>query len=77
MNGYDVVVVGGRVAGASTALLLARAGVQVVLIDRDVTVGADGIRSTVACQVAAANPDRREHERLSVPLLRSAADCGL
>ena len=35
MNGYDVVVVGGRVAGASTALLLARAGVQVVLIDRD------------------------------------------
>ena len=54
MNGYDVVVVGGRVAGASTALLLARAGVQVVLIDRDVTVGADGIRSTVARQVAAA-----------------------
>ena len=70
MNGYDVVVVGGRVAGASTALLLTRAGAQVVLIDRDitpriilppspsppffpVTVGADGIRSTVARQVAA------------------------
>jgi 2-polyprenyl-6-methoxyphenol hydroxylase-like FAD-dependent oxidoreductase len=35
MNRYDVVVVGGRVAGASTALLLARAGVRVVLIDRD------------------------------------------
>ena len=32
MNGYDVVVVGGRVAGASTALLLTRAGVQVVLM---------------------------------------------
>src|SRR5436190_18636173 len=31
---YDVVVVGGRVAGASTALLLAQAGVRVVLVDR-------------------------------------------
>ena len=35
MNEDDVVVVGGRVAGASTALLLARAGVRVVLVDRD------------------------------------------
>jgi len=34
MNRYDVVVVGGRVAGAATALLLARAGVRVALIDR-------------------------------------------
>jgi 2-polyprenyl-6-methoxyphenol hydroxylase-like FAD-dependent oxidoreductase len=34
MNTYDVVIVGGRVAGASTALLLARAGVKVMLIDR-------------------------------------------
>ncbi len=34
MNGYDVVVVGGRVAGASTALLLARAGARVVLVER-------------------------------------------
>ena len=31
---YDVVVVGGRVAGASTALLLAQAGVNVALVDR-------------------------------------------
>jgi flavin-dependent dehydrogenase len=34
MNGYDVVVVGGRVAGASTALLLGRAGARVALVDR-------------------------------------------
>ncbi|MGZ5415709.1 MAG: NAD(P)/FAD-dependent oxidoreductase [Nocardioides sp.] len=34
MNEYDVVVVGARVAGASTALLLARAGVRVALLDR-------------------------------------------
>jgi flavin-dependent dehydrogenase len=31
---YDVVVVGARVAGASTALLLARAGHRVLLVDR-------------------------------------------
>ena len=34
MTGYDVVVVGGRVAGASTALLLARAGVRVAVVER-------------------------------------------
>ncbi|HEX6514414.1 MAG TPA: FAD-dependent monooxygenase [Nocardioidaceae bacterium] len=31
---YDVVVVGGRLAGASTAMLLARAGARVALVDR-------------------------------------------
>jgi flavin-dependent dehydrogenase len=34
MNSFDVVVVGGRVAGASTAMLLAKAGLQVALVDR-------------------------------------------
>ena len=34
MNDYDVVVVGARVAGASTAMLLARAGLRVALVDR-------------------------------------------
>jgi 2-polyprenyl-6-methoxyphenol hydroxylase-like FAD-dependent oxidoreductase len=33
-NHYDVVVVGARVAGASTAMLLARAGLKVALLDR-------------------------------------------
>ena len=34
MSGYDVVVVGGRVAGAATALLLARAGARVAVVER-------------------------------------------
>ena len=37
MNDYDVVVVGGRVAGASTALLLARAGLRVLVVERSGT----------------------------------------
>ena len=46
MSGYDVIVVGGRVAGASTAMLLARAGARVVLVDRD-RYGSDAL-STLA-----------------------------
>ena len=34
MTGYDVIVVGARVAGAATAMLLARRGMRVLLIDR-------------------------------------------
>ena len=40
MSDYDVVVVGGRVAGAATALLLARSGARVVLVDSG-TYGSD------------------------------------
>ena len=29
-SGWDVIIIGGRVAGASTALLLARAGLRVL-----------------------------------------------
>lgn len=35
MNEYDVLIVGGRAAGASLALLLARQGRRVLLVDRD------------------------------------------
>lgn len=43
MSRYDAVVVGGRVAGASTALLLARAGARVAVVERG-----DGRRDTVS-----------------------------
>ena len=35
MRTYDVIVVGARVAGASTAMLLARQGLRVLMVDRD------------------------------------------
>ena len=42
MNDYDVVIVGGRAAGASTALLLARAGLRVAVVERS-RLGADTV----------------------------------
>jgi 2-polyprenyl-6-methoxyphenol hydroxylase-like FAD-dependent oxidoreductase len=42
MTQFDVVVVGGRVAGASTAMLLARAGARVALVER-AAPGADTV----------------------------------
>jgi 2-polyprenyl-6-methoxyphenol hydroxylase-like FAD-dependent oxidoreductase len=42
MNEYDVVVVGGRVAGASTALLLALEGLRVAVVERE-EVGRDTV----------------------------------
>lgn len=56
MTGYDVVVVGGRVAGASTALLLARAGARVALVDRSVrgsdTVSTHGLMRAGVLQLS-------------------------
>jgi flavin-dependent dehydrogenase len=34
MSSYDAIVVGARCAGATTAMLLARAGLDVLLVDR-------------------------------------------
>ncbi|MEZ5876373.1 MAG: FAD-dependent monooxygenase [Tepidamorphaceae bacterium] len=36
---FDAVVVGGRVAGAATALMLARAGAKVLIAERDAEIG--------------------------------------
>ncbi|WP_161559465.1 FAD-dependent oxidoreductase [Streptomyces antimycoticus] len=39
---YDVIVVGARISGASTAMLLARAGYRVLLLDRAKFPGGKG-----------------------------------
>ena len=38
-NQYDAIIIGARVAGAATALLLARAGARVLLVDRAHEIG--------------------------------------
>jgi flavin-dependent dehydrogenase len=35
MAGYDVIVIGARVAGAATGMLLARHGLRVLVVERD------------------------------------------
>jgi flavin-dependent dehydrogenase len=42
MSDYDAVIVGGRVAGAATALLLSRAGLRVAVVERS-RVGSDTV----------------------------------
>jgi 2-polyprenyl-6-methoxyphenol hydroxylase-like FAD-dependent oxidoreductase len=42
MSDYDVIVVGGRLAGSATALLLARAGLRVAVVER-AAVGTDTV----------------------------------
>ncbi|MFC6155080.1 NAD(P)/FAD-dependent oxidoreductase [Kribbella jiaozuonensis] len=53
---YDVLVVGGRVAGASTAMLLARAGARVALVERSAygsdTVSTHGLMRTGVMQLS-------------------------
>ena len=85
---YDVVVVGGRVAGASTALLLARAGARVALVDRAAygtdTLSTHGLMRAGVLQlsrwglldevVAAGTPPIRRHD---VPLRRRRVGAGL
>jgi flavin-dependent dehydrogenase len=48
---YDVIVVGARVAGAATAMLLARRGLRVLAVDR-VAFPSDTISSRQLAQVA-------------------------
>ncbi|WP_329484717.1 NAD(P)/FAD-dependent oxidoreductase [Kribbella sp. NBC_01484] len=53
---YDVLVVGGRVAGASTAMLLARAGARVAVVERSAygtdTVSTHGLTRAGVMQLA-------------------------
>jgi glycine/D-amino acid oxidase-like deaminating enzyme len=49
--GWDAVVVGARVAGASTALLLARAGLRVLVVDR-ARRGSDTVSEPRPCAAA-------------------------
>ena len=56
-NQYDAIVVGGRVAGASTALLLARAGHRVLVVDK-ATFPSDTLSTLVVMPAGVAALDR-------------------
>lgn len=57
MDGHDVIVVGARVAGAATALQLARAGHDVLVVDRD-RRGADTLSTHALMRPAVLQLDR-------------------
>lgn len=54
---YDVVVAGARCAGAATALLLARAGARVLLVDRQ-TLGSDTMSTHAVMRTGVLQLDR-------------------
>src|SRR5262245_43668522 len=54
---YDVVVVGARAAGAATAMLLARRGVRVLVVDRSV-LGGDTLSTHALMRGAVTRLDR-------------------
>ena len=51
---YDAVIVGARCAGAATAMLLARAGLSVLAIDRD-PAGSDTLSTHALMRVGVSN----------------------
>lgn len=54
---YDVIIVGARVAGAATAMLLARRGVRVLLVDRS-SYGSDTLSTHALMRPALVQLDR-------------------
>ena len=56
--GYDVVVVGARVAGASAAMLLARQGLRVLLVDRAPEPGTDTLSTHALMRAGVLQLDR-------------------
>src|SRR3954454_8339602 len=76
MNDYDVAIVGGRVAGASTAMLLARAGLRVVVVERSQR-GSDTVSTHALMRAGVLQLSRwgvlRDLVRAGTPAIRSTA----